>query len=452
MQKRPPSSTASHISREVVETIIKKKSAPSGPPPIPNNFKPKDLNKYFKKRNKEYSSDSEDSSSVSDSKSKSVSSDDDDNDEESRSNYTKSELSSFSNFSKNSPSHVDMKNQEKEPGLSSKPARYKEESKQPESTPIRKSLRFTESEDEKESRKSINKSKDSKSKNESKLKIFNFVEFLKSAKNRKLKEFLLTPVEEGVLVRCYIERDRFGTNMLSPMFTLCADLENGTGQELLVCKKIMMSRTPHYVFSIISDDLYKKREQRSKLYLGKLRSGNPGDYVFYSSLFTIGDSHTSVNYSSIFSNPRHNEPIHDFDERSTRYIDDPYHQNSKGSEHKYSEDETNISNGRKSSIFSNNGYNEDFDTRYDKLEGVSVHFNCTTRPAPSGVRGCEVCIPHPMLWNRNTSEAEINENNTFQAPITSRHLSDLFMKARTAGRQNELYDEDCFIMHERKTK
>jgi hypothetical protein len=57
-----------------------------------------------------------------------------------------------------------------------------------------------------------------------------------------------------------------------------------------------------------------------------------------------------------------------------------------------------------------------------------------------------------MLWNRNTSEAEINENNTFQAPITSRHLSDLFMKARTAGRQNELYDEDCFIMHERKTK
>jgi hypothetical protein len=49
----------------------------------------------------------------------------------------------------------------------------------------------------------------------------------------------------------------------------------------MVCRKVMRSRTPHYIFSLKAEDLWRKREQRSRLYLGKLRATSAQDYVLY---------------------------------------------------------------------------------------------------------------------------------------------------------------------------
>jgi hypothetical protein len=56
---------------------------------------------------------------------------------------------------------------------------------------------------------------------------------------------------------------------------------DGTGRELMVCRKVMRSRTSHYIFSLKAEDLWRKREQRSRLYLGKLRATSAQDYVLY---------------------------------------------------------------------------------------------------------------------------------------------------------------------------
>jgi hypothetical protein len=113
-----------------------------------------------------------------------------------------------------------------------------------------------------------------------KLDTFKFNNILR-ATYRELKTFVTQPCDPGVVVRCYIERNRSGSNMLAPVYSLCADLENGTGREIMSCKKVFKSRSPHYVFSLKSEDLYMKREQRSKLFLGKLRGVGPKEYVLY---------------------------------------------------------------------------------------------------------------------------------------------------------------------------
>ena len=51
------------------------------------------------------------------------------------------------------------------------------------------------------------------------------------------------------------------------MPTSTAFESDGTGRELMVCRKIIRSRSPHYVFSLKTDDLWRKREQRSRLFL-----------------------------------------------------------------------------------------------------------------------------------------------------------------------------------------
>lgn len=56
--------------------------------------------------------------------------------------------------------------------------------------------------------------------------IFNFTPILKVT-YRELRAFVLSPAQPGVVVRCYIERDRSGMNMFSPVYSLCADLEDG---------------------------------------------------------------------------------------------------------------------------------------------------------------------------------------------------------------------------------
>lgn len=74
---------------------------------------------------------------------------------------------------------------------------------------------------------------------------FNFRPLLR-ATYRMLREFVTSPAEKGVITRCYIERIVKATEMFVPRYSLCADLEDGTGRELIVCRKIISSRTAHY--------------------------------------------------------------------------------------------------------------------------------------------------------------------------------------------------------------
>ncbi|KAJ8600152.1 hypothetical protein CTAYLR_010756 [Chrysophaeum taylorii] len=100
---------------------------------------------------------------------------------------------------------------------------------------------------------------------------------------RKLHKFVLSPAPAGggVVVRCFIERDK--SNFLFPSYKLYADHEDGTGRFIMAARKVP-GGTPHYVFSTSTADLFKARARRGRNYLGKLR-GNGANYV----LFDKGD-------------------------------------------------------------------------------------------------------------------------------------------------------------------
>jgi hypothetical protein len=53
--------------------------------------------------------------------------------------------------------------------------------------------------------------------------LFQFEPILKST-YRELRNYVLSPCDRGVTTRCYIERNRTGTNMLAPFYSVCADL------------------------------------------------------------------------------------------------------------------------------------------------------------------------------------------------------------------------------------
>lgn len=59
---------------------------------------------------------------------------------------------------------------------------------------------------------------------QTKLVLFNYQPVLR-ATYRELKEFVTKPAAPGVTTRCYIERNRSGSKMLAPFYSLCADLE-----------------------------------------------------------------------------------------------------------------------------------------------------------------------------------------------------------------------------------
>lgn len=132
------------------------------------------------------------------------------------------------------------------------------------------------------------KTGDKKSKSDKLANVFNYQPILK-ATYRELRSFVFAPCPANMIIRSYIERDRSGTNFLTPQFSLCADMEDGTGRELIVCRKIFRSRTPHYVFSLKNEDLLKRSEDRSKLYLGKLRGVSATEYVMYERLMEDDD-------------------------------------------------------------------------------------------------------------------------------------------------------------------
>lgn len=54
--------------------------------------------------------------------------------------------------------------------------------------------------------------------------LFNFHPVLRST-YRDLKNFVTNPCPQNMITRCYVERNRSGSKMLAPYFSLCADLE-----------------------------------------------------------------------------------------------------------------------------------------------------------------------------------------------------------------------------------
>ena len=70
--------------------------------------------------------------------------------------------------------------------------------------------------------------------------LYNFQKIL-TATYRELKNFVTSPCPPGVTIRCYIERNRSGTKMLAPFYSICADLE-GT----CCLMKLFLIKRNHY--------------------------------------------------------------------------------------------------------------------------------------------------------------------------------------------------------------
>lgn len=125
----------------------------------------------------------------------------------------------------------------------------------------------------------------------------------------------------------------------------------------------MQSRTPHYIFSLKAEDLWRKREQRSRLYLGKLRAVSPNCYVLYD--------------NGICEAPEESDSFFEARERDDNA--DAYSQ------------ERDTAVARKMNRDSKSGSNIEDMSLY-RSELMVLNFNMKTRPAPAGKRGTEVCI------------------------------------------------------------
>ena len=251
--------------------------------------------------------------------------------------------------------------------------------------------------------------------------VFNFRPILHST-YRDLRSFVLSAPPAGQIVRCYIERNRTGSNILAPFYSLCADLEDGTGRELLVCRKVLRSRTPHYVFSLKSEDLWRKREQRSRLYLGKLRATTASEYVLYD--------------SGILDAP--NEPPHSIGSH------DP-----DGDEDRDSGEE-----GKEEKVPRNPA---DLDASLYRQQMAVIVFNSKFRPVDPGVRGMEVCIPVPgTVSTRQMAEAKDASSSASaivaNPPSKASNIQGPFQKIRESGRQNDMMATKYFVLHERQSK
>lgn len=256
--------------------------------------------------------------------------------------------------------------------------------------------------------------------------VFSYQPVLR-ATYRELRHFVTFPCPPGVTARCYIERNRSGTKMLAPFYSVCADLEDGTGRELMVCRKVMRSRSPHYIFSLKAEDLWRKREQRSRLYLGKLRATSSSEYVLFD--------------NGICDAPEEPESLLDErqveDEHSSRTSTPRGDKKGEGKE------------GEDASLY--------------RKELAVVHFNTKSRPPPPNKRGTEVCIPATFSLDVTGSMNLLGKPNAAAAPggpvsshaYGAHHLYNVakpFEKVRAAHEQNEKYSKSCFVIHERTSR
>lgn len=235
---------------------------------------------------------------------------------------------------------------------------------------------------------------------------------------RQLKAFVLAPGELDSVYRCYIERERtrFIVKDLSTSFSLCADLENGSGRELIVCKKMTGNRLPHYVFSLKAEDLGRRPEQRSPLYLGKLRMLPDGKtYVLYDSGQTKGESE---------------------DDSGVAYDEKMFTSASMDSAASTSSGAASPAGGKAGGGGSPSLY---------RKELLFIHYSSTKRPQKDDERACQVCIPNSLHGMASFSDALPDLNGAPPSFETS------FKKIMSQRRQNELYSDMAFVSHERKT-
>jgi hypothetical protein len=291
--------------------------------------------------------------------------------------------------------------------------------------------------------------------NTKKLALFNFHPILRST-YRDLKAFVSNPCPPNVITRCYIERNRSGSKMLAPYFSLCADLEgkqsnlnsspylktslkplinalyiDGTGRELMVCRKVMQSRSSHYVFSLKAEDLWRKREERSRLYLGKLRSVSNNDYVLYD--------------NGICAAPDEPEELLDALQRDEDAVN-----NSR---------DTILARKAERDAKAAGGGTEDVSLYRREL--CVIHFNTKKRAAQKEIRAMEVCVPALLIAEADRARGQqatldADSKNSSSPPAKQvpavYNLMKPFEKIRKAGRQNELHSKTCLIFHEKSSR
>jgi hypothetical protein len=263
------------------------------------------------------------------------------------------------------------------------------------------------------------------------LKIFNYKETLRSS-FKELKSFVTTPCEVNTIVRCYIERNRSGSNYLTPVYSLCADLEDGTGRELISCRKFLKSKTSYYIFSLKSEDLYRKREQRGRYYLGKLRAMANDTYVLYDNgvcdTMPTRNGHANGNGNGLNSDTVDEVTIGDLDDDDFDENGSPIKGNANGE----------MMSGT-AAAGAGAAYEHDESSLYRSQLAI-MRYNTKHRPVEEGERGMEVCLPRVVPGidpSQVTRHADM---------LTS------FEKIQKSGRQNELFGNKYLILHEKRSR
>jgi hypothetical protein len=254
------------------------------------------------------------------------------------------------------------------------------------------------------------------------LKIYNYKKILRSS-FKELKSFVTSPCEPHTSIRCYIERNRSGTNYLTPVYSLCADLEDGTGRELISCRKFLKSKTSYYIFSLKAEDLYRKREQRGRYYLGKLRAVSGDDYVLYDN----GVCDTMRSHGGGTSTDLGDEDLDEEEEGGGGVGLGGRGQSSSSSQAQRGSYDAGPGGGEESSLY--------------RSQLAIVHYNTKLRPVDEGVRGMEVCLPR-LQSQQQTAALDASHGD----------MAASFDRIMKAGRQNELFGNKYVILHEKRSR
>ena len=178
-------------------------------------------------------------------------------------------------------------------------------------------------------------------------------------------------------------------------------------------EQVLQSMSSHYVFSLKTEDLYRKRDQRSRLFLGKLRATSSSEYVLY--------DNGMVRRTADSDDHQPNDNYNDDDD------DDDDEKEGKGD----SKDEV--------SLF--------------RKELAVICFNSKKRPAPAGVRGSEICIPTKKRGADNGTPTDRRaDSKDFSNVNIGQSLQIPFQTIRNQGKQNLLYAKKCYVMHERTSR
>ena len=246
---------------------------------------------------------------------------------------------------------------------------------------------------------------------------------------KKLQKFVLSPGPSGggVVVRCFIERNRSGTNALFPVYKLYTDHEDGTGRFIMAARKMPSSTTSHYAFSTSTGDLFKSRNARSRNYLGKLR----GDAA--TATYTLYDRGVKPDATHLVQQNR------------------TFHARSSGAQ-QYP------GNGMASPRSFQNGK---FDAE-PRCELACIAFSARRGRRSSNPRHLEVALPQTRFRPRNASDPPCDDPDTDDGGVTSVEtvqpfreqdgLEHMLTLIQGQGAQNVLYADRAVVLHMRESK